>query len=63
MAKKRFWPFTPGGSACVDLEASTEEQAWKNLEKATAHMPYKSRDELKKRGYEVCEIVPAKEQP
>ena len=51
----RFVPCTPAGTPCVDIAAKTEAQAWKNLLKAAAHMPYKGIEGFKKRGYTVEE--------
>jgi len=61
-SKHTLWvPFTPGGSCCMDLASKTENEAWNNLLFATAHMPYQSREDLEKRGYEVVEIKGALE--
>ena len=51
--KTQYVPVTPGGSACVWLAAKTEHQAWANLLKDAAHMPYKTIENFKKRGYTV----------
>lgn len=56
MSNSRFVPFTPGGSFLANLARGTEEAAWKALEHATTHMPYKNRDELKARGYEIIDM-------
>ncbi len=58
MTKKIYWPATPAGSVCADLESKTEQEAWVKLLAATqAHgMPYHSVEDLKERGYEIIEL-------
>ena len=46
-----YIPHTPAGSACVWLAADTEERAIENLLVDAAHMPYKTWENFKKRGY------------
>lgn len=56
MSKKPYGayvPFTPGGSMLSDLASRTENQAWKRLMEAAAHMPYGTKENFIKRGYEV----------
>ena len=48
-----YIPITPGGTLLFDLKAKTEEQAWRNLLKAAAHMPYKTKERFIARGYTV----------
>jgi hypothetical protein len=50
---EQYVPVTPGGTACVWLAAKTEAKAWENLLKDAAHMPYKTVENFKKRGYTV----------
>lgn len=40
----------------MDLAASTEREAWGNLRFALSHMPYKTDDDLKNRGYTVEKV-------
>lgn len=54
-------PVTPGGSILTHLEASTEEQAWKNLMIDAAHMPYRDQAAFEARGYEVCKMHPGED--
>lgn len=49
--KGQWIPETPGGTVLMDLAASTETQAWTNLLKDAAHMPYKDIAGFKARGY------------
>ena len=49
----KFAPVTPGGTLCDWLEADTEKEAWEKLLKDAAHMPYKSKQGFKERGYTV----------
>ena len=51
-----YVPETPGGTLCMWLASKTEEEAWQKLEKDTAHMPYKDRDALKQRGYNIVKV-------
>lgn len=51
-----YVPITPAGSVMMDLERNTEEAAWRALEQAAAHMPYKDRAALVKRGYTIGEV-------
>lgn len=51
----QFVPVTPGGTACVWLASPTEEEAWAKLLKDAAHMPYKTVEGFKARGYTVEE--------
>lgn len=51
--KGSYVPCTPGGTALPHLKAPTEEQAWKNLLKDAAHMPYRGVEGFKARGYTV----------
>lgn len=46
-----FIPYTPAGTPCTWLAATTEDQAWANLLEDAAHMPYKTIENFKKRGY------------
>jgi hypothetical protein len=52
-AKVKWIPSTPGGSVLIHLAAGTEEQAWKNLLRDADHMPYKTMEAFKQRGYVV----------
>jgi hypothetical protein len=51
--REQYVPVTPGGTPCVWLAAKTEAQAWANLLVDAAHMPYKTIENFKKRGYRV----------
>lgn len=52
-ARRSWVPITPGGTVCSWLAADTEDQAWENLLKDAAHMPYKDKAGFIARGYEV----------
>ena len=52
----KFAPYTPAGSCLMHLAAKTEEQAWKNLLRDAADMPYKTVENFKTRGYTVEEL-------
>ncbi len=55
--KEEIWvPCTPSGTALMDLCDKTESGAWSNLLYAISHMPYKTVEDLKKRGYTVEKI-------
>lgn len=56
MKRKQFVPVTPAGSVLAHLEADTEEQAWDNLLRDAAHMPYDGKAGFNARGYTVEEI-------
>ncbi len=56
MTKTTYMPITPGGTLCSWLESDTKEEAWNKLLKDAAHMPYKTKKNFIKRGYEVHEI-------
>lgn len=56
MSDEIWMPRTPAGTALMDLAANTEMGAWANLRFATAHMPYKTVDDLKERGYLVEKV-------
>ena len=49
----RYVPYTPGGTPLDWLASDTEAEAWKKLLKDAAHMPYKTVENFKKRGYVV----------
>ena len=51
----KYVPFTPAGSQLAHLERDTEEAAWAALLADTQRfgMPYKSKADLVRRGYEV----------
>jgi len=51
--REQYVPITPGGTPCTWLSAPTEAEAWDNLLKDAAHMPYKTVDGFKERGYTV----------
>lgn len=55
MSEKFYVPETPGGSVLMHLKAETEEKAWINLMKEASHMPYGTKENFIKRGYEVNE--------
>lgn len=55
-----YIPVTPAGTPCDWLEADTEEQAWQNLLRDAAHMPYRGVAGFKQRGYTVAKAVPVK---
>jgi len=48
-----FIPCTPAGTYLDWLESKTEKEAWEKLLKDAAHMPYKTIENFKKRGYTV----------
>lgn len=51
---KACWvPVTPGGTVCDWLMAKTEDEAWANLLRDAAHMPYKTKENFIARGYTV----------
>lgn len=58
MALPTYYPETPGGTVLMHLGADTEEQAWKNLLKDAAHMPYQGIEGFKERGYKVLPWTP-----
>ena len=51
-----YVPVTPGGTVCMWLESSTEEEAWERLLKDAAHMPYDGKEGFIQRGYTVEEL-------
>jgi len=51
--KTTYVPCTPAGTPCTWLESKTEDEAWQRLLKDAAHMPYKTIENLKERGYTV----------
>lgn len=52
-----FIPVTPAGTACMWLAAETEKQAWANLLKDAAHMPYAGVAGFRERGYTVVKAT------
>jgi hypothetical protein len=52
---KRYIPVTPGGTPCDWLASATEQGAIDNLLRDAAHMPYKTWENFKLRGYEIME--------
>lgn len=48
-----YIPETPAGTVLTHLKAKTEEQAWANLLRDAAHMPYRGIEGFKARGYKV----------
>jgi len=50
-----YIPETPGGTILFHLESETEQQAWDKLLEEASHMPYKTIENFKKRGYLVEE--------
>ena len=52
----KFVPITPGGTVLMHLSSSTEPKAWAKLLVDAGHMPYKTIENFKKRGYVVEEI-------
>lgn len=48
-----FVPVTPGGSVLVELKRNSEAAAWAALLRDAGHMPYKTIEAFKKRGYVV----------
>jgi len=50
---KKYVPITPGGTVCEWIAANTEKEAWDNLLRAAAHMPYGTKENFIKRGYTV----------
>jgi hypothetical protein len=58
-----YVPYTPGGSCLIHLKAKTEQGAWDKLLHEASHMPYKTKENFIKRGYEVVFFKDAKETP
>lgn len=58
MNKTWHVPVTPGGTFVMHLKARTEGEAWTNLLRDAAHMPYKTKENFIKRGYTVVELKP-----
>lgn len=54
---KKFLPITPAGTPLIDLEARSEEAAWRNLERQLTPGMYADRDALVERGYTVGQFV------
>ena len=50
-------PSTPAGTVLAHLEAPTQDEAWENLLKDAAHMPYEGRSGFADRGYTVNEYA------
>lgn len=50
---KYFVPITPGGTVCLWLKSTTSDEAWEKLLKDASHMPYKTKENFIKRGYEM----------
>ena len=46
-----FIPITPAGTPLLHIGAKTETKAWANLLREAAHMPYKTIENFKIRGY------------
>lgn len=53
---KYFFAFTPAGSMVYETKSKTFENCKNKLLKFAKHMPYKSWDNFKKRGYEIEEL-------
>jgi hypothetical protein len=52
----KFIPSTPSGTLLDDLEADTENGAWRKLvQSASRNMPYRTKQDFIKRGYTVDE--------
>ena len=49
----QYVPVTPAGTPCTWLSSKTEDKAWAALLKDAAHMPYKTVENFKLRGYTV----------
>lgn len=49
----KYVPITLAGTPCTWLERQSEDEAWAALLKDAAHMPYKTKDNLIRRGYTV----------
>lgn len=54
--RRRFVPLTPGGSLLAHLEADNEQAAWQNLLEDASHMPYRTAEDFRTRGYTVTEL-------
>jgi len=52
-----YMPVTPGGSVLAHLESETEQEAWDKLLVDASHMPYKTQEGFKERGYTVEEVI------
>ncbi|MEH6434342.1 hypothetical protein [Massilia sp. DD77] len=50
---ERYIPVTPAGTPCDWLAANSEQKAWANLMEDAKHMPYKTIEQFKKRGFTV----------
>ena len=48
-----YIPVTPAGTACTWLASETEDEAWEELLKDAAHMPYDVKQGFIERGYTV----------
>ena len=48
-----YIPVTPAGTACTWLASETEDEAWEELLKDAAHMPYDGKQGFIERGYTV----------
>lgn len=53
--KNQWIPETPGGTLCDWLASDTENEAWQKLMREATHMPYKTIEDFKARGYTVEE--------
>lgn len=54
--KITYMPITPGGTILMHLESDTEEGAWDKLLEDASHMPYRTKANFIKRGYEIGTI-------
>jgi hypothetical protein len=52
-----FIPYTPAGSPLYHLRSKTRDEAVTKLLKDVAHMPYKTWDDLVKKGYTIHKII------
>jgi len=51
-----YLPIPPARTACVWIAARAEAEAWRNLLRDAAHMPYKTKAEFIKIGYTVEQL-------
>lgn len=54
---KRYIPCTPAGTLLFDLRSTTKKQAIKKLLDDASHMPYKTWENFKKRGYTIEDMM------
>lgn len=53
----KWYPVTPAGTVIVWLASDTADEAWQKLLEDASHMPYKGKEEFRRRGYRVGEYA------